>query len=112
MTVSIPLQVFRLGGLGIAAILFATFTETGLEIKAKRPSKDTFTIGLANGGCGDFPTPEQHEPVGYETWLGPNRVETEASHPHELFGTIPPDQTAGDRHLVLRRADIRSRNLR
>ena len=36
-------------------------------------------IELANGGYGYLPTPEQHELGGYETWLGTNRVEKEAS---------------------------------
>jgi neutral ceramidase len=78
-TMKIVLQTFAIGDLGIAAIPFETFTETGLEIKARSPFKDTFTIALANGGYGYLPTPEQHELGGYETWLGTNRVEKEAS---------------------------------
>ncbi|MDO8545621.1 MAG: hypothetical protein Q7S40_34695 [Opitutaceae bacterium] len=78
-TVDIVLQAYRIGDLGIAAIPFETFTETGLEIRAKSPFKDTFTIELANGGYGYLPTPEQHELGGYETWLGTNRVEKEAT---------------------------------
>ena len=78
-TVSVILQTFRIGELGVAAIPFETFTETGLEIKAKSPFKDTFTIELANGGYGYLPTPEQHELGGYESWLGTNRVETGAT---------------------------------
>lgn len=75
----IILQTFRIGDLGIAAIPFETFTETGLAIKAASPFKTTFTIELANGGYGYLPTPEQHQLGGYETWLGTNRVEKEAS---------------------------------
>ncbi len=78
-TVAVVLQAFRIGGLGIAAIPFETFTETGLEIKQRSPFADTFTIELANGGYGYLPTPEQHELGGYETWLGTNRVEPESS---------------------------------
>jgi neutral ceramidase len=78
-TVSIVMQAFAIGELGIAAIPFETFTETGLEIKAKSPFKDTFTIELANGGYGYLPTPAQHEWGGYETWLGTSRVEKEAT---------------------------------
>jgi len=78
-TLSIPLQVHRIGDLAITTIPFEVFTETGLEIKAKSPFKDTFTIELANGGYGYLPTPEQHDLGGYETWLGTNRVEREAS---------------------------------
>jgi hypothetical protein len=75
----ILLQVFRIGDLGIAAIPFETFAETGLEIKSRSPLQPSFTIELANGGYGYLPTPRQHELGGYETWLGTNRVEKEAS---------------------------------
>jgi neutral ceramidase len=93
--ISVILQAFRIGGLGVAAIPFETFTATGLTIKAKNPFKDTFTIELANGGYGYLPTPEQHELGGYETWLGTNRVEKEASRKIEakmleLFGQVKP----------------------
>lgn len=77
--ISVILQAFKIGELGIAAIPFETFAETGLEIKAKSPFKPSFTIELANGGYGYLPTPEQHKLGGYETWLSTNRVETEAS---------------------------------
>ena len=78
-TVSCVMQAFRIGDLGIAAIPFEVFTEIGLEIKAKSPFADTFTIELANGSNGYLPTPPQHDLGGYETWLGTNRVEREAS---------------------------------
>jgi hypothetical protein len=77
--VSIVLQAFRIGEVAVAAIPFETFAETGLELKAKSPVKPMFTIELANGAYGYLPTPEQHELGGYETWLGTNRVEKEAS---------------------------------
>ncbi len=77
--VSTVMQAFRIGDLGIAAIPFEVFTETGLEIKARSPFEDTFTIELANGSNGYLPTPAQHDLGGYETWLGTNRVEREAS---------------------------------
>jgi hypothetical protein len=77
--VDVILQAFRIGDLGIAAIPFEVFTQIGLDIKAKSPLKPTFTIELANGSYGYLPTPEQHKLGGYETWLGTNRVETEAS---------------------------------
>jgi hypothetical protein len=34
---------------------------------------------LANGSYGYLPTPAQHALGGYETWLGTNRVERDAS---------------------------------
>lgn len=78
-SVDVPLQVLRIGDLGITAIPFETFTETGLEIKSRSPFKDAFTIELANGSFGYLPTPEQHRLGGYETWLGTNYVEEKAT---------------------------------
>ena len=78
-SVDILLQALRIGDFGVAAIPFETFTEIGLEIKEKSPLRRSFTIELANGGEGYLPTPEQHELGGYETWLGTNRVEKDAS---------------------------------
>jgi neutral ceramidase len=77
--INIILQTFRIGDLGVAAIPFETFAETGMEIKAKSPFKPSFTMELANGCYGYLPTPEEHKLGGYETWLGTNRVEIEAS---------------------------------
>lgn len=78
-SIEIILQAIRIGELGIAAIPFETFAETGLEIKAKSPLQKTFTVSFANGSYGYLPTPEQHRLGGYETWLGTNRVEENAS---------------------------------
>jgi neutral ceramidase len=77
--VSVPLQTLRIGDLGVAAVPFEVFAVMGLEIKARSPFKPTFTISQANGAFGYLPTPEQHKLGGYETWLGTNRVEVEAS---------------------------------
>lgn len=77
--VDVPLQVIRIGDLGIAAIPFEVFTETGLELKQRSPLGDTFTIELANGSYGYLPTPEQHELGGYETWMGTSNVEENAT---------------------------------
>ncbi|MDD4870193.1 MAG: neutral/alkaline non-lysosomal ceramidase N-terminal domain-containing protein [Kiritimatiellae bacterium] len=79
-TIRVIVQALRIGDLGIATSPFETFAETGLEIKAKSPLKPTCTIELANGGSyGYLPTPKQHQLGGYETWLGTNKVEIEAS---------------------------------
>ena len=78
-TVRVILQAVRIGELGISAIPFEVFSETGLELKARNPFKPSFTMELANGGYGYLPTPEQHELGGYETWLGSNKVEIQAS---------------------------------
>lgn len=78
-TVHVILQAVRIGELGIAAIPFEVFSEIGLELKARSPLKPSFTMELANGGYGYLPTPEQHKLGGYETWLGTNKVEVQAS---------------------------------
>jgi len=77
--VEVPLQVLKIGDLGITAIPFETFAETGLEIKDRSPFMEAFTIELANGSFGYLPTPQQHRLGGYETWLGTNFVEEKAS---------------------------------
>ena len=78
-SVRVMLQSLRIGELGIFAIPFEVFSEIGLELKARSPFKPSFTIELANGGYGYLPTPEQHKLGGYETWLGTNKVEEQAS---------------------------------
>lgn len=78
-TIDVPLQAVRIGDLAIAAIPFEVFTEIGLELKDKAPFTDSFTIELANGSFGYLPTPGQHRLGGYETWLGTNFVQKDAS---------------------------------
>ena len=78
-TVRVLLQSVRIGDLGIFAIPFEVFSDIGLELKARSPFHPSFTTELANGGYGYLPTPEQHRLGGYETWLGTNKVEIQAS---------------------------------
>lgn len=68
-TVPVKLQAIRIGSLGIAAVPCEMFAVTGLQIKARSPLPQTFTIELANGYNGYLPTPRDHELGGYETWL-------------------------------------------
>ena len=77
--ISVVLQAFRIGDLGVCAIPFEVFVEIGLEIKAESPLEQTFVISHANGTYGYLPTVEQHALGGYETWLGTNQVEIRAS---------------------------------
>ena len=79
-SVEVPLQTLQIGDLGITAIPFEVFTEIGLELKESSPFEDTFTIELANGSFGYLPTPRQHRLGGYETWLGTNFVQKDASN--------------------------------
>ncbi|MBN2294855.1 MAG: neutral/alkaline non-lysosomal ceramidase N-terminal domain-containing protein [Pirellulales bacterium] len=78
-TEELILQAARIGDLGVAAIPCEVFAETGLDIKKKSPLADTFTIELANGHYCYLPTPRQHALGGYETRLGTNILEIEAS---------------------------------
>lgn len=67
--VDIPLQVFRIGDLAIAAIPNEVFAETGLYLKKESPFPgNTFVIELANAYHGYLPTERQHAGGGYETW--------------------------------------------
>jgi hypothetical protein len=67
-TVTIALQVIRIGDLGIIAIPCEVFTEIGLEIKKASPFPVTCVVSLANGYNGYLPTPSHHALGGYETW--------------------------------------------
>lgn len=73
------LQAIRIGNSCISAIPFETFVEIGLQLKEESPFDNSFTIELANGWYGYLPTPAQHRLGGYETWLGTNWVEENAS---------------------------------
>ena len=77
--IDIPLQAVRIGDVAISAIPLETFVETGLELKEKNPFKPSWTHSIAGGYFGYLPTPQHHEWGGYETWLGTNRLEKEAS---------------------------------
>jgi hypothetical protein len=63
-----PVQVFRVGELGICALPGEPFCQTGLDIKARSPFKPTMMVGMANDYAGYLPTEEQHALGGYETW--------------------------------------------
>ncbi|MCO8125100.1 hypothetical protein NHH03_25415 [Stieleria sp. TO1_6] len=76
---TILLQAFRIGDLSVMSIPFEVFAETGLDLKQRSPFADAFTIELANGSYGYLPTPAQHKLGGYETWMGTNRVQRDAS---------------------------------
>jgi len=78
-TLTVKLQALRIGDLAVCAIPFETFAEIGLDLKARSPFPLTMVISIANGTHGYLPTPEQHRLGGYETWLGTNVVQEDAS---------------------------------
>lgn len=78
--VSLLIQAFRIGELGIAQIPCEVFAEIGLAIKQASALKPAFTLSLANGYNGYLPTPAQHALGGYETWRARSSyLETKAS---------------------------------
>ncbi|MDA7922129.1 hypothetical protein N9B73_10260 [Verrucomicrobiales bacterium] len=79
-TESVIIQAIRIGDQAIVSLPFEVLVEIGLELKAKSPFPDTFTISLANGGYGYLPPPNQHKLGGYETWLGTSKFEEESSN--------------------------------
>ncbi len=95
-TVPVRIQAIRIGDLGIVAIPCETFTQIGLDIKAKSPLRRTFTVSLANGYNGYLPTAEQHGLGGYETWrarssyLEVGAADAVTAAALELLGQVAP----------------------
>lgn len=72
-------QVLRIGEICIGTMPCEVFCEIGLEFKKRSPLKNAFMVSLAHGYAGYLPTPAQFQLGGYETWLGTNRLEPDAS---------------------------------
>lgn len=99
-SLTVTLQAIRIGEFAIVGIPFETLVEIGLEIKDRSPFPQTMVIGLANGRHGYLPTPEQHRLGGYETWLGTNIVQKDASviltnHLLEMLQALKESNIAG-----------------
>lgn len=75
----IPLQVLRIGDIGIGSFPCETFAEIGLEFKKRSPLRHSFLVSLSHGYFGYLPTPRHFELGGYETWPGTNFLEPQAS---------------------------------
>ncbi|MDZ7620174.1 MAG: hypothetical protein U1E05_24500, partial [Patescibacteria group bacterium] len=75
----IPVQLLRIGDVGIGTSPCETFAEIGLEFKARSPLPHSFMVSLAHGYIGYLPTPRHFELGGYETWPGTNSLEPQAS---------------------------------
>ena len=78
-TTTVPLHVLRIGDLCIGTMPFEVFCEIGIEFREQCPVQPAFMVELAHGYFGYLPTPRHRELGGYETWLGTNRVEKQAS---------------------------------
>src|SRR5690606_41805798 len=75
----VPLQVLRIGDVSIGTMPCEVFCEIGLEFKQRSPLQPAFLVSQAHGYFGYLPTPAQHQLGGYETWLGTNRLQIDAS---------------------------------
>lgn len=78
-TGAVPLQVLRIGDVVVGTMPCEVFAEIGLEFKKRSPQQPAFLVSLAHGYFGYLPTPRHFELGGYETWLGTNRLEPQAS---------------------------------
>ena len=78
-TLDVVVQTHRIGDLAIAAMPFEVFAEIGLELKQRSPVQPLMNISIANGSHGYLPPPHQHRYGGYETWIGVNKVQLDAS---------------------------------
>ena len=74
-----PLQVFRIGDIGIGTSPCETFAEMGLEFKKRSPFAHSFMVELNHAYMGYLPTPRHFELGGYETWAGTNSLEPQSS---------------------------------
>lgn len=78
-TLDVIVQTHRIGDLAVAAMPFEVFAEIGLELKQRSPIQPLMNLSIANGSHGYLPTPAQHKLGGYETWIGVNKVQLDAS---------------------------------
>ena len=75
----VPVQLLVIGDTCLGTMPCEVFCEIGLEFRERCPLKPAFMVSLNHGYYGYLPTPRQHELGGYETWIGTNRLEREAS---------------------------------
>ncbi len=76
---TVPVQVLRIGDVGIGTMPCEVFCEIGLDFKRDSAIKNSFMVSLGHGYFGYLPTPRHHDLGGYETWIGTNRLERTAS---------------------------------
>ncbi|QDT53351.1 Neutral/alkaline non-lysosomal ceramidase [Caulifigura coniformis] len=78
-TTPVPLQILRIGDACVGTMPCEVFCEIGLEFRKRCKAPTPFMVSINHGYMGYLPTPAQHELGGYETWIGTNRLEREAS---------------------------------
>jgi len=77
--IHLPLQVLRIGDIGIGTMPCEVFCEIGLEFKRTSKLQPAMLLSLTHGYFGYLPSVRHHRLGGYETWLGTNRLEPTAS---------------------------------
>ncbi len=75
----LPLQAFRIGDVALGSMPCEIFCEIGLDFKKRSAVQPAWLVSLNHGYYGYLPSPRHHELGGYETWLGTNRLEVQAS---------------------------------
>jgi hypothetical protein len=78
-TTKVPVQALRIGDICIGTMPCEVFCEIGMEFRQRSALQPAFLVELAHGYLGYLPTPRHHKLGGYETWLGTNRLEPDAS---------------------------------
>ncbi len=78
-TTTVPVQVLKIGDVGIGTMPCEVFCEIGLDFKRESAIKHSFMVSLGHGYFGYLPTPRHIDLGGYETWIGTNRLERTAS---------------------------------
>jgi len=74
---AVPVNVARIGPLGIATNAGELFVEWGLSVKKRSPFRHTIVCELTNGWIGYEPTAQAFQHEGYETLVGVNFVPLE-----------------------------------
>jgi len=75
----VPLQIFRIGPVCIGTMPTEVFCEIGLEFKKRSLVQPALLVSLAHGYLGYLPRPRHFPLGGYETWIGTNQLEPQAS---------------------------------
>lgn len=78
-TTPVPVQVLAIGDACLGTMPCEVFCEIGLEFRKRSALQPAFMVSLNHGYYGYLPTPRHHDLGGYETWIGTNRLEREAS---------------------------------
>jgi hypothetical protein len=87
----VPLQVMRIGDLGVVGLPGEPFAEIGLAIKRRSPFPQTLVIGLANAYAGYVAPDQAMDEGGYETRL--------CRHSRAAHGTAKLWSDSALRHL-------------